>query len=91
MVGTFDPAKKATAAPPAEFPAAKGKAKAEAPAGGATGAMGEDAPPAADGLALATMDIFAGCGGLSEGMHQVRRARLGDAAGALVAGCWGGC
>jgi hypothetical protein len=24
----------------------------------------------ADGLAMATMDIFAGCGGLSEGMHQ---------------------
>lgn len=27
-----------------------------------------------DGLAMATMDIFAGCGGLSEGMHQARVA-----------------
>ncbi len=26
--------------------------------------------PAAEGLALACMDIFAGCGGLSEGLHQ---------------------
>ncbi len=26
--------------------------------------------PGDDGIALATMDIFAGCGGLSEGMHQ---------------------
>ena len=27
-----------------------------------------------DGVALKTMDIFAGCGGLSEGMHQARAA-----------------
>lgn len=27
-----------------------------------------------DGVALATMDIFAGCGGLSEGLHQARAA-----------------
>jgi hypothetical protein len=26
--------------------------------------------PGEDGVALATMDIFAGCGGLSEGFHQ---------------------
>ena len=41
--------------------------------------MGESAAAAAavasafpgdDGVALATMDIFAGCGGLSEGFHQ---------------------
>ena len=27
-----------------------------------------------DGVALATMDIFAGCGGLSEGLHQANAA-----------------
>lgn len=27
-----------------------------------------------DGVALATMDIFAGCGGLSEGLHQAHAA-----------------
>lgn len=36
--------------------------------------------PGDDGIALATMDIFAGCGGLSEGMHQ---------AGELMGGWWG--
>jgi hypothetical protein len=24
-----------------------------------------------DGVALRTLDVFAGCGGLSEGLHQV--------------------
>ena len=27
-----------------------------------------------DGVAMKTMDIFAGCGGLSEGMHQAKAA-----------------
>ncbi len=38
----------------------------EAAAGAASGSRF----PGDDGVALATMDIFAGCGGLSEGMHQ---------------------
>jgi DNA (cytosine-5)-methyltransferase 1 len=65
--------------PPAEY----------APVDGAMdedGAEGAAAPPArkrplaegpdfqTDGLGLRTMDIFAGCGGLSEGMHQARAA-----------------
>jgi hypothetical protein len=60
--GTYNPTTKATAAPPAEFaplPAAK------------SGAAAASECEEEDGLALATMDIFAGCGGLSEGMHQV--------------------
>lgn len=36
----------------------------------AAAAAAASAFPGDDGLALATMDIFAGCGGLSEGMHQ---------------------
>ena len=34
----------------------------------------ERAQPQKDPVALATMDIFAGCGGLSEGMHQAKAA-----------------
>lgn len=44
----------------------KGKVGEEAADGAAPGAR----YPGDDGVALATMDIFAGCGGLSEGMHQ---------------------
>jgi DNA (cytosine-5)-methyltransferase 1 len=62
-VGTFNPDTKATSAAPAEF-AAKAKGKASA-----NGDAGDE-----DGLAMKTMDIFAGCGGLSEGMHQARVA-----------------
>lgn len=41
--------------------------------------------PGDDGVALATMDIFAGVGGLSEGMHQAGESRTsGRQAG------WGG-
>ena len=29
-----------------------------------------------DGISLASMDIFAGCGGLTEGLHQVRGIRI---------------
>ena len=34
-----------------------------------------DAAAEDDGLTLATMDIFAGCGGLSEGLHRAGAAR----------------
>lgn len=33
-----------------------------------------DTAPVNDGIALKTLDIFAGCGGLSEGMHAARAA-----------------
>ena len=56
--------------------AAAGKGKDAAAAGASTTAgtsAGTSTSPGsagAEGLAMATMDIFAGCGGLSEGMHQ---------------------
>ncbi|KAF8055388.1 MET1B [Scenedesmus sp. PABB004] len=56
VVGSFNAATKETGAAPAEFAAA---------AGASAAAEEED-----DSLAMASMDIFAGCGGLSEGMHQ---------------------
>ena len=73
-VGTFDKkTKKVTGAGsvPEELGeasvAANDKAKAAAVA-----ASGSHSKP--DSVSLATMDIFAGCGGLSEGMHQARAA-----------------
>ena len=53
---------------PACLPAGKGKVSEEAAAD--KGAVGAKVFPGDDGVALSTMDIFAGCGGLSEGMHQ---------------------
>jgi DNA (cytosine-5)-methyltransferase 1 len=75
----------APAPPPAaaKAAAAKGKGKASAAdkgkgkAGAAPAPMdtsGGSAFPGDDGVSLATMDIFAGCGGLSEGMHQAGAA-----------------
>jgi DNA (cytosine-5)-methyltransferase 1 len=47
------------------------KGKGKAPAADGAGASADAAEGAVDdSLAMATMDIFAGCGGLSEGMHQ---------------------
>lgn len=86
VVGTFDPASKAVSAVPAEYApgasgshaASSGKAKGKAAAddkgkgkaSAAANSSGADKSVSDDGLAMATMDIFAGCGGLSEGMHQ---------------------
>jgi hypothetical protein len=56
---------KAAASPAAD----KGKGKVSGEASAAASAAAK-AFPGDDGVALATMDIFAGCGGLSEGMHQ---------------------
>ena len=63
--GTVDLATKAITAPPAGL--------AREPVGGDARRAPPPARPASkstgDGVSLATMDIFAGCGGLSEGMH----------------------
>ena len=62
--------------PPPLYPRAAGKGKVGEEAEPAAAAeqgkavAGAGAFPGDDGIALATMDIFAGCGGLSEGMHQ---------------------
>lgn len=47
------------------------KAKGKAPIDEAPAAITKEVD---DPVALATMDIFAGCGGLSEGMHQAKAA-----------------
>lgn len=52
----------------------------------AAAAAAASAFPGDDGVALATMDIFAGCGGLSEGMHQAGELRVGVWVGG---GGWG--
>ena len=68
-------------------------------AGKGKAAAAEEAAPASrfpgdDGVALATMDIFAGCGGLSEGMHQAGAWRRRWAAPAVggssrrLGTCW---
>lgn len=56
--GTYNPTTEKVTAAPKEFTAA-------------TNQQGEDEY---DDLAMASMDIFAGCGGLSEGMHQAKVA-----------------
>lgn len=63
--GTYNPATQLVSSPPAELAAAE--AAAEPP--GLTPKQ-QQQQQQYDGLALATMDIFAGCGGLSNGLHQ---------------------
>jgi DNA (cytosine-5)-methyltransferase 1 len=84
---TYDHAAKALVAPPSlPAPSAaggaggsasakgKGKASAAAPASAAASDHGH-ANESGDPIRLATMDIFAGCGGLSEGMRQAGATR----------------
>lgn len=53
---------------------AKDKGKGKASASSAAAVSADHASDAADPIRLATMDIFAGCGGLSEGMRQAGAA-----------------
>ncbi|KAF8065926.1 MET1B [Scenedesmus sp. PABB004] len=62
VVGTFDPVSGETGPPPPEFAATDADAAAAAAAA--------VAPPPPAPRPLACLDIFAGCGGLSEGLHQ---------------------
>ena len=73
-VGTFDKkTKKVTGAEEVDKELAETAVAKDAKAEAATAAAsGEHLKP--DSISLATMDIFAGCGGLSEGMHQARAA-----------------
>jgi hypothetical protein len=65
VVGTFNPATKEVTAAPEEFTTASADMQVDGAAAAAAAAAEPD-----NSLAMATMDIFAGCGGLSEGMHQ---------------------
>jgi hypothetical protein len=75
--GTFNPTTKKLTAPPADFTAAAaaagdGATAMEVDGQAAAAAGGQQQQQQLDAsLAMSSMDIFAGCGGLSEGMHQV--------------------
>lgn len=66
--GTYNPTTKKLTGPPEDFKATDAM-EVDAAAGTSAAAQAQQLDP---GMAMASMDIFAGCGGLSEGMHQVR-------------------
>lgn len=71
--GTYNPATKKLSAAPADFKAGEGDDAMEvdgAAAAAATAPQQQQQKLDAS-LAMSSLDIFAGCGGLSEGMHQV--------------------
>jgi len=77
-VGTFDRKTKDISAAPKEL-ISQVKSKSDSAGkktsnSDAKGKQSHTSAEPADPIALATMDIFAGCGGLSEGMHQAKAA-----------------
>lgn len=75
VLGTYDPSKPGKVKPAAAAGKDKGEGKG-AKAGSSKEAAepmevdGQEGAGAAGGVAMRSLDIFAGCGGLSEGMHQ---------------------
>ncbi|KAL6767831.1 MET1 [Auxenochlorella protothecoides x Auxenochlorella symbiontica] len=79
-IGTYNRATGEFGPVPEDLKQAKGSASDASNAAPASakaadkGKAAVDAFPGDDGVSLASMDIFAGCGGLSEGMHQAGAA-----------------
>lgn len=69
LLGSFDPASQQLGPPPPEFLQADHAAPAAAARRSPPQQQQQDVAP------LASLDIFAGCGGLSEGLHQAGAAR----------------
>lgn len=69
--GTYNPATRELSGPPAGFEAAAEAMEVDAAAAAAGGGEQQQHEQVDARLAMNSMDIFAGCGGLSEGMHQV--------------------
>lgn len=74
--GTYNPTTKKVTDAPQDFKAADAM-EVDREAGSSAAGQQQPLDPT---LAMASMDIFAGCGGLSEGMHQVRLLARGSAA-----------
>jgi hypothetical protein len=83
--GSYDPSK------PGKAKEGKGSGSKEEQEAQQPAAVAEAAELAeAEGLALRSLDIFAGCGGLSEGMHQagVAETRWGACCGRWAGPAW---